>query len=693
MHCQKFFIVLIILALFSSASASADSDDRLEHFLSLSFEDLVNLETTIASASRQPISRAPAVVSLITAEDIKATGAVNLVDALRAVPGLHIRTDPFGNRPLIHFRGSLAVNTLLMVNGNPMKDLMWVFGIFWKGLPASIIDRIEIIRGPGSALFGADAAAGVINVITKTAGTIQGTEAGLRIGSFNSRTGWLQYGNKVNGYDIGFTANLHDTDGFSPFISSDKQSSQDQAFATNASLAPSEAHYGWRSEDLRFSLARGDWKLMADYMGHSDIQTGMTGTAVLDPVTVASDSRYNIDLLYSNDSLYQDWVINANLGFEYLHYDSGDGFQERPPGYTDASGVYPDGIINHMASSERSLSFEASGLYSGIEKHVVRIGAGYSIEDLFSVEQLVNAGLDANGNPLPAGGPVVDISDSDYAFAPEKKRKIAHLFIQDVWSITDDWELTAGARYDNYSDFGDTLNPRLALVWQTSEKLSSKLLYGRAFRAPSYQQLFSETSRALPNEDLDAEEFDTTELSLSYTASHAIQLTMNLFHLKQNNIIQRTTVAGLSKDQYNNLGEHDTQGLELEMQWQAANNIRVSANYALQQQSNDEHRNYLIPERSAYFRADWQFLPKWNWNVQANWIGERPRPSGDSRTALSAYTISDTTIRYDDTQSWSFAASIRNVFDEKAREYSAGSLADDLPLPERSFYIEMQYKF
>ena len=691
MHCQKFFIALITLALLNSAKA--DSEDRLEHFLSLSFEELVSLETSIATASRQPISRAPAIVSLITAEDIKATGAVNLVDALRAVPGLHIRTDPFGNRPLIHFRGSLAVNTLLMVNGNPMKDLMWVFGIFWKGLPASIIDRIEIIRGPGSALFGADAAAGVINVITKTSGTLQGTETGMRVGSFNTHTGWLQYGNQLNGYDIGFTANLHETDGFSPIIDSDKQSSQDQAFATNASLAPSEVHYGWRSEDLRFSVARGDWKIMADYMGHSDIQTGMTGTAVIDPVTVASDSRYNIDLLYSNDSLFQDWIINADVGYEYLDYDSGEGFQERPPGYTDASGAYPDGIINQMASSERSLSFEVSGLYSGIDHHVLRLGAGYSIEDLFSVEQRVNAGLDSNGNLLPAGGPIVDISDSIYAFAPEKKRKIAHLFIQDIWSITDDWELTSGARYDKYSDFGDTFNPRLALVWQTTDKLSSKLLYGRAFRAPSYQQLFSETSRALPNEDLDAEEFDTTELSLSYTASHAIQLTMNLFHLNQKNIIQRVAVSGLSKDQYNNLGEHSTKGVELEMQWQAAKNVRISTNYALQKQSDDEYRYYLIPERSAYFRTDWQFLPKWNWNFQANWLGERPRPSADPRPALPAYTISDTTLRYDGQQSWSFAASIRNLFDEDAKEYSTGSLQNDLPLAERSFYLEMQYKF
>jgi len=83
-----------------------------------------------------------------------------------------------------------------MVNGTPMKDLMWGFGIFWKGLPTSMIERIEIIRGPGSALFGSDASAGVINVITKTAGKIQDSEIGVRAGSFNTKTAWMKHGDK-----------------------------------------------------------------------------------------------------------------------------------------------------------------------------------------------------------------------------------------------------------------------------------------------------------------------------------------------------------------------------------------------------------------------------------------------------------------------------------------------------------------
>ncbi|MCP4078001.1 MAG: TonB-dependent receptor [Gammaproteobacteria bacterium] len=690
MKDHKSGIIFWVLSLVFSTASFAN--DRLEHFLSLSFEELINLETTIATATKQKLSKVPAVVTVITQQDIKATGATNLADILEGVPGVQIRIDPFGNRPLIHFRGSKATQTLLMVNGTPIKDLMWVFGIFWKGLPVSIIDRIEIIRGPGSAIFGADAFAGVLNIITKTAGKIEDSEVAIRVGSFATKTGWIQHGTTINGFDIGFTAELHDTAGYEPFIVSDGQTKRDQTFNSTASLAPDTVNYGWHGEDIRFSLAKGNWRFQGDYTSHNDLQTGMTGASVFDPLTHASDSRYNIDLLYNNTSFHPDWMLNAKLGYQNLKYSSGPGFQEKPSGYTDNTGTYPDGILNQMRSAERRVAIETSGLFSGINKHAIVVGAGYSWEDLYYVEQWVNSGLGPDGVMLPAGGPLVDISDTAYAFAPEKTRKITHLFLEDIWSISDDWELTAGFRYDDYSDFGPTYNPRLALVWQSSQTLTTKLMVGQAFRAPSYQELFAETSRALPNDQLDAERSLTIDLSFSYTASRNLQLSLNLFNFEQSDIIQAIDIAGLSKKQFNNTGNHTIKGVELEARWQARNNLFFSGNYSIRDQQNDGFRNYQLSDQEAYIRADWGFLPKWNWNIQSNWLNERPRPETDSRPPLDDHFITDTTLRYTE-QNWEFAASVRNLFDVDAREYSTGSIEEDLPLPERNFYIEMRYDF
>ena len=673
---NKYTLVVALLSLFEALSAHAGSDERLAHFLSLSLDELVAQKVTISTNTRQMLAKAPAVVSVITAEDIKATGATNLADILEGVPGIHVRSSHFADRPLVHIRGANATQTLLMVNGAPLKDLMWGYGIFWKGLPASMIERVEIIRGPGSALFGSDASAGAINVITRTAGRIEQPKAGVRLGSFDTRTGWVQHGSNWNGYDIGLTAELSATDGYNPYIASDGQHEQ------------GDAHYGWRNEDIRFAMARGDWRLLADYMRHGDLETGLTGAGVLDPVTRASDRRYNIDLLYDNESFAKDWGLNAELRFAHLDYSSGDGFQERPPGYSDGTYTYASGVINRMRSAERKLNGEVSGLYTGVDGHAIRLGAGYVRQDLYSVEQFINSGTGPDGTPLD-GTTVVDVSDTPYAFAPEKARTISYLFLQDIWTLADAWELTAGARYDHYSDFGGTLNPRLALVWQSTDRLTTKLMYGQAFRAPSYQELYAVTSRSLPNPDLAPERSRTWDLAFSYAASKGLRLGLTLYHFAQSDLI----AAVGSPSQFQNAGDHTIRGVELEALWQATRDLRISGNYSVRNQDDSVYRSVYVPDREAYLRADWAFLPRWNWNLQANWIGQRPRVSSDARAPVDAYTLVDTTLRYAAGKQWEFAASIRNLFDVDAREYTGPAIPDDLPLPGRNLYAELRYKF
>jgi len=685
--------LIMFLGLSQAFSAHANTDDRLDHFLSLSLEELINLETTIATNAKHTTTKAPAVVTLITADDIKATGATNLIDVLESVPGIHIRSHHFAFRPLVLFRGAAANQTLLMINGTPMKDLMWGFGIFWKGLPTSMIERIEIIRGPGSALFGSDASAGVINVITKTAGKIEDSEVGVRAGSFNTKTAWMQHGDNWNGFDVALTAELFSTDGHDPFIATDAQTISDQAESTTASYAPDAAHYGWNNQDIRLSIAKDNWRLLADFMHHSDLEIGLTGAGVLDPVTQASDSRYNIDLLYNNETFNKDWGLDAKFSYLHLDYTSGDGFQERPPGHNDGTVIYPDGKINQMRSTERRMNAEISGLYRGIEHHALRLGTGYTWQDLYSVEQFVNFGTGPDGNPLPADSPLVDISDTPYAFAPEKTRKINYLFIQDVWTINNELELTAGARYDDYSDFGDTLNPRLALVWESTDRLTTKLMYGQAFRAPSYQELFSETSWSLPNANLDPERSETLELAFSFIATKNLHLNLNLYHFKQTDIIRAITVTGVAKKQYQNTGDLTIRGIEMEAQWQVLKTLKIVGNFSMHDQKDDELHPAQEPEEEAYLRMDWGFQPEWNWNLQTNWIGEHPRAPSDTRPAVDDCFLTDTTLRYAHSGSLEFAASVRNLFDTDAREHTGRSVEDDLPLPERNFYAEMRYTF
>jgi iron complex outermembrane receptor protein len=119
----------------------------------------------------------------------------------------------------------------------------------------------------------------------------------------------------------------------------------------------------------------------------------------------------------------------------------------------------------------------------------------------------------------------------------------------------------------------------------------------------------------------------------------------------------------------------------------------LSGNYTQRDQDASPYRAIQVPEREAYARLDWVIWPNWNWNVQANWIGERPRREGDSRPDVDAYWLTDTTLRYAGWKHWEVSASLRNLFDADARAYTGDSIADDLPLPERNFYAEARYRF
>lgn len=679
-HAKAISLPGLLLALAAHAENGADFDQ----LLSLNLEDLMKEKVKISTNTEQALSKAPSVVTVITADDIKATGATNLTEILQSVPGLYVKPNLFGFKPQITFRGAPPTHTLLMVNGSPIRDLVWSSSIFWKGLTTTMIERVEVIRGPGSALFGSDASGGVINVITKTAGRITTSEAGARAGSFDSQAGWVQHGANWNGFDIGFTAQLSHTDGHSPFIARDGQTNRDNTYGTRVSSAPGDASYGWDGADVRFSMAKDHWRLLADYLGHRNVEIGLTGGAVLDSQTLGSDGRASVQLLYNNEAFAQDWGLNAELRYVHLDYTSGSGFYENPPGYRDATGSYPDGVINRMRSAERSVVMEASGLYTGFRTHALRLGGGYNSENLYLVEQFINKGTGPDGNRLPAGGPLVDVSDSPYAFAPEKTRQISYLYLQDIWTLRDNWELTAGARYDHYSDFGGSLNPRLALVWQSTDRLTSKLLYGQAFRAPSYLELYALTAATKPNPHLSPEHSRTWDLAFSFLASKDLTLGLDFYRFERSDLI-----APDSTNQYQNMSEFTSRGIELEAKWQATKSLRVSGNLNHRRDSAFNS----VPDQSAYLRTDWVFAPKWNWDVQANWIGKHELPPNDPRSPMGAYTLVDSTLRYFHRHDWEFAASVRNLLDVDAREYTSSALPNNLPLPGRSFYAEMRYKF
>ena len=162
----KVILVLFagLAAIYSAAQDELNSDVDFAGFYG--DEDFVS----IATGAVQPIAKAPAVASVITAQQIRNIGARDIDQVLETVPGLHISRSVIYN-PLYIFRGINAdfnPQVLMLINGIPLTNLFQGDrNLVWGGMPVEAIERIEVIRGPGSALYGADAFAGVINIVTK----------------------------------------------------------------------------------------------------------------------------------------------------------------------------------------------------------------------------------------------------------------------------------------------------------------------------------------------------------------------------------------------------------------------------------------------------------------------------------------------------------------------------------------------
>lgn len=683
----------------SSAEIGGASSQSVEDELASTYGGTDFL--SIATGTLQSVTRAPAVATVITALDIEAMGAMDLAEILESVPGLHVSISGAGYNPIYIFRGITSEfnpQVLLLINGVPLTNVfVGNRGQGWGGMPARNIARIEAVRGPGSALYGADAFSGVINVLTKTSADIRGLEVGVRAGSFDTIDTWLQWGGKWLGLDAAFSLEYGTTEGQKREISSDAQSFFDALIGTRASLAPGPINAGRESLEARIDLSKGDWRFRVGYQGRGNGGTAAGVAQALDPQGKGESDRFNADLTYQNPSFAKDWDVTAQIS--YLDLATRSDLTLFPPGAfnTIFPGGFPDGVIGNPDVYERHTRAHVSAFYTGFNKHRVRLGTGVNRADLYKIRETKNYTILPSGLIAPLGG-VIDVTDSAPFIRPHK-RDVAFVFLQDEWNFAPDWNLTAGLRYDNYSDFGSTFNPRLALVWQAHYNLTAKLLAGRAFRPPSFAEQFNINNPiAIGNPSLQPETINTYELAFNYQPTGTLQTNLSLFRYKMDDILRFVAdPAPASTRTAQNSGSQTGYGLEWEAKWDITKQLRLSGNYAFQR-SRDEITGQdagNAPRHHVYMRTDWKFAPQWILDTQLNWIAERKRVAGDTRPPINDYTTVDFVLRGKKLwKDWDASVILRNAFDADAREPSPspGLIPNDLPLPGRAWYLQFQHR-
>jgi len=661
---------------------------------------------SLATGSPQPLRRAPAVASVITADDIAAMGATELDEVLATVPGLHIARSNQAYSPLYVVRGvfsELNPQTLMLQNGVPMTTLLvGSRGIIWGGLPVAHIARIEIIRGPGSALYGADAFAGVVNVITKSAAEIGGTALGLHVGAFDTQDAWVQHGGRLGPLDLAAFLRVGRSGGFERQVEADAQTPLDQLFGTRASLAPGPVNNRLgRAIDGGLDLAWGTVRLRAGLKQRDEMGTGAGVASALDPYGLVGSRRLHADLSWNDIVAAGGWRLGATLSGFHYQQSFPRPLQLFPPG--GFGGAFPDGMFGAPFTWERQWRFQVVATYGGWNGHLLRIGAGHEELDMYRTRELKNFSFITSGPlaglPIPTPGAQVVEFPVEQSFLAPNRRRIDYGYVQDEWALARDWTLTAGVRRDLYSDFGGTTNPRAALVWDATLDLTAKLLYGRAFRAPAFAELYSINNPVIQgNRGLRPETMRTLEAAFAWQARKDLQLNLSLYRYRMSDIIRTTPVVG-GLARFVNLGSQRGSGAELETHWDVDRRLRLAAHWSMQR-SIDETTGSDVgyaPRHRLHARADWQLDSGWHAGFQALHVADRRRAAGDQRPPIADYTTVDLTLRSPQLRAgWGFIATLRNAFGADVREPSLApgtSLPNDLPMPGRGWSLQAQYQF
>lgn len=697
----------------NTSAHSQQSSDRslsaMKTFALLEEEVIVT-----ASGYRTPLNKAPAIASVITAAEIEQYGINNLSEALEMVAGLHISLSPLNRLDYVYsIRGihtGFNPHVLLLMDGVPIQFSFQGSKPIQFRLPVSNIQQIEIIRGPGSAIYGADAYSGVINVITKDYSSAQNFNMGVRLGSFDTQNIWFQGRMRYLGWKTtyGFTYQ-HSKGDETRTIQSDQQSILDDVFFSNASLAPGPLATQYEVFDSHIKLDNRKWTINLWSWNSQNTGIGAGAAQALDHKGKDNTDLFLVDVNYRISDAGENWSNNIRTTYQY--YDTQSQLNLFPPGTVLPIGndgnvdalepvglvQFPDGLIGHPGGNTQDFGVGLTSLYFGWDSHKWRIAVGAKKQRVKNRERKNFGPGIINGTQSSVNGKLISVRGSEFIFLKDVSRLNKYLSLQDEWNITPKWDLTTGVRFDHYSDFGSTSNPRIALVWIPNDTFSAKLLSGKAYRAPSFtEQFFQNNPIAIGNPNLSPETIKTHEISLTANSSLSLDSTISLFVYRAQGLIEFLPDAGETTKTAQNSRNQDGKGFEWEVRWKPTSRLQVKTSVSFQNSTDKELGSKIAdaPGQQYSLNIHWQPINAFELSVGMNHVANRVRLSTDTRKEIADYTIIDFTAKYRNIMPGiDLSTGVRNATNEDAREPSNGVIPNDYPLESRSFWLEFAYNF
>jgi outer membrane receptor for ferrienterochelin and colicins len=647
-------ILLAALCLLPAKAAGQTADSPSE---GSSLDDLLDVKISGAAKYDQTARQAPASVTIITSEDIERYGYRTLADALMTVRGFFVSYDR--NYTYVGVRGfsrptDFNNRILLLLDGHTVNENVYGSAFLGTDLPIEldVVDHIEIVRGPGSALYGTGAMLAVVNVVLKKGSALDGGRLAVGGGSYRRLQGSLSAGKELErGPDLllsAFGADVNGQDLFYPEYDSPE---------TGDGVArglDSDRSYGGLA-----SATWGDFRLTGLWTSRDKgIPTGAYEIDFGDTAARTSDRRRFLDLRYESG-------VTANLLLTARVYADHYGYK----------GVYPYEILAFDGTDDDWYGGEVRARWDPLPNNRLTVGAEYRNDTRADYRN-----FDAETTYFRGNFPF----------------HVASFYLQDEFQVTASLALIAGLRHDDYSTAGSSTNPRAAIVFNPTPSSTAKLLYGRAFRAPNiYETRYEDPlSGAKGNPNLEPEQIETIEAVWEQRLSPSLFGTVSLYQSRISDLIDQTVDPADGLMQFQNVGAARARGAELGLTARFAGGLSGYASYAYQKAEDDRSGAELTNSPDQAFKLGVSCPLVGPLRVSGELLYETGRRTVQD-THTGSYLLSNLTLSADGGRiPVRVLAQVRNLFDADygtpgGFEHRQAEIAQD----GRNYALRLEYRF
>lgn len=594
------------------------------------------LDEMVVTATRtmKELQEVPSSVSVVTAKDIAEKNITSVTEAIQTLPGVFMSQVAQGD---IQIRGFESKDILVLLDGMPMNTT-YNNGMEWEMLPVENIERIEVVRGAGSSLYGGRAVGAVVNIITKENKKTKGAtvNAVLNYGSNNTWKKSLYADIKPNDkLSLGVGYENRKSDGFKGYYYTGKASKgkgsivadkEPPKLSNGKYILGGRGEKQWENENitahikydfdssksLKYSYThleseyryKNPWTTLYSngkpiFSGKVDIGNGL----ILKPnysTYLGYDGRKESDL---HSLAYNDEANKFIVNLGYLNMKT-NGYSSAG----DAKAINWDGAGTDSYYPGKTYNLDVQKAWENVGKHNILIGASYKQESFDQLRKYLNNWRDHDSVNNNRG------HDGIFENHGGKARNIA-LFVQDEYKITDPLTMYMGIRYDNFKKFDgksiyyddkdgnvkrsldyeavnySEISPKVAFDFKADENTNYYISYGHSFNPPPLYQVYRDgggsMGNVIANPNLDPETSDTLEIGMKKKINEKTNLGITLYQVKTNDKIIYTThyVPGTNDKlykMYENYGKEKRKGIELEIEHKFNDNWHTYFNYSWQ---------------------------------------------------------------------------------------------------------------